>query len=220
MLPRDEVGTERDHEEDAEHPAEEGDHADLQQVDDDGGVGPLPDEQRGKREDHAGRHRLPGRSHRLNHVGLEDGTPVEQTECGNRHDGRWNRGADREPHAEAQVGVGRAEHHRQHDADEHRLEGELRHVGLGRHVRRILFSGDDLVGLGREALPNGVGRRRGGHGFLASVVRESGKVDSCRRRCQAEPGRPGGSRSPSAVAPRTEGSGPPIPPSVRGPKAS
>ena len=121
-------------EHDAEDAAGDHDERGLQVVARRREVGPdARDVERRDREDRARGDRLADRAHGAREVLLQDGAAHGAQHRHPDHRRRIGRG-DRHPRLEAQVRVGRAEHHAHHQADDQRADRELRHVGVRGHV--------------------------------------------------------------------------------------
>ncbi|KAG1250377.1 hypothetical protein G6F65_018760 [Rhizopus arrhizus] len=88
------------------------------------------DHQRRDGEDDTGGDRRTGRSAGLDDVVFEDGTTAQQAQHAHGNDRRGNGGGDGQACEQTEIGVGRRQHHRQHDGQGHCAEGEL----LGRSV--------------------------------------------------------------------------------------
>jgi len=116
----DERAAERDHHQDAEHPAgdrQHGDPSNLQIV--------AHQQDGGDREHDPSGYRVGGRTGRLHDVVLEDRRPAERAKDGDREDGDRDRGADGEADLERQVHVRRTENEAQDRAEDQRAYGEL-----------------------------------------------------------------------------------------------
>ena len=117
----DQEAAERDHRGEAEQGSEETERDDLQVR-----RRRPPEEERGNREDRARRERRGGRADRLREIRLEDrAPPAEEPEDGHGQDRGGNRGRNREPDPQAEIGVRRAEDEAERDARDHGLRGEL-----------------------------------------------------------------------------------------------
>ena len=134
VLLYDERAPQRHHHEDAEDAPREGQHRDLEIVEEVGAVRREEDQRRHGEDDTRG-HRLAGRSNRLHDVVFENRRATEPFEHGNRQHGDRDRGAHRQARAQAEVDGGRSEEEAEHRADDDRFEREFGGRLGGRHVR-------------------------------------------------------------------------------------
>ncbi len=82
--------------------------------------------QRRDGKDHTGGHRLAGRGRGLHDVVLEDVGFPEQAEDAHRDHRRRDRGGHGHPGKQAEIGIRAGQDHRQDDAQDDRLDGQLR----------------------------------------------------------------------------------------------
>ena len=140
VLLDDQRAAQRHHHEDAQNPARERQHHDLQVAEVVGTVGHEEDQRR-DRKDHTARDRFTGRPDRLDDVVFENGGAAEPLQHRNRQDGDWNGGANRQSGAQPQVHGGGAEEQAEENAEHDRLGGEFRRRLRRRHVRAPLSHG-------------------------------------------------------------------------------
>lgn len=135
VLLHDERTAQRNHEQHAENAAAQRDQADLQQAGDIAQPLVRPHEQRGQRENRAGRHRLTGGTDGLNHVVFQNRIPLEHHADDAHGDNRRGDGR-RDGHADAQtqIRVGATEQNGKQAAENDGDRRKLRHYFICRDV--------------------------------------------------------------------------------------
>src|SRR5690606_28711736 len=123
--------TQRHREQHAQQAAEAGDAQHPPVVE----VGPVAHQHQGRdREDHAGGDRRAGRGTGLDDVVLQDRAAAEQAQHAHGDDRRRDGGGHGQAGEQAQVGVGRRQHHREHDGEDDGAEGQLWRTLAGHSV--------------------------------------------------------------------------------------
>ncbi len=131
------------------------------------------------REDGARGDGFADRPDRSGHVLLENRPLAEPEEGHADHRGRVG-GGDRHTRAQAQVGVGRAENHRHHQANENGPEGEFPHIRLFGNVGSMFCLHIEAT-LARHMIPNGLRAKPLEGKYLWTGVSPGSRTGFCRR---------------------------------------